>query len=75
MLGIMQARHKAGVKGADLCVRPAHPVTPENVETELPPAAGLFHAEELSIPMITVPTHQLDEVLLVKLNLLQTAQR
>ena len=53
---IMQALQKAGVKGADLCVRPGYPVTPENAETELPAVASLFQAEGLSIPMITLPT-------------------
>ncbi len=54
--GIMHALQKAGVQGADLCVRPGYPVTPQNAETELPAAASLFQREGLAIPMITLPT-------------------
>ena len=54
--GIMHALQKAGVKGADLCVRPGYPVTPQNAESGLPAAADLFQQEGLAIPMITLPT-------------------
>jgi len=58
--GIMHALQKAGVKGADLCVRPGYPVTPQNVESDLPAAAALFRQEGLAIPMITLPTNFTD---------------
>src|SRR5690348_14600561 len=47
-LSIDQLGHKArelGYDGVDLCVRPGHPVNPENVETALPPAVRQW-AEE-----------------------------
>ncbi len=46
---------QAGVEGADLCVRPGYPVTPENAPTELPAAARRFADEGLTIPLITTP--------------------
>ena len=45
----------AGVEGADLCVRPGYPVTPENAPKELPAAAKRFADEGLCIPLITTP--------------------
>ncbi len=58
--GTMHALQKAGVQGADLCVRPGYPVTPQNAESALPAAADLFRQEGLSIPMITLPTRCTD---------------
>ena len=52
---IMDGLKRAGVQGADLCVRPGYPVTPENAPTELPRAAKMFADEGLSIPLITTP--------------------
>ena len=52
---IIAGLKRAGVQGADLCVRPGYPVTPENVTVELPRAAKQFANEGLSIPLITTP--------------------
>lgn len=52
---IIDGLKRAGVQGADLCVRPGYPVTPENAKTELPAAARRFADEGLSIPLITTP--------------------
>lgn len=51
---------RAGVEGADLCVRPGYPVTPENAPKELPAAARRFADEGLSIPLITTPGDLVD---------------
>ena len=53
--GIMRALKSVGVEGADLCVRPGYPVTPENAEKALPEAARQFADEGLSIPLVTTP--------------------
>ncbi|MHB8996596.1 MAG: sugar phosphate isomerase/epimerase family protein [Armatimonadota bacterium] len=52
---IIDGLKRGGVQGADLCVRPNNPVTPENAATELPAAAKRFADEGLSIPLITTP--------------------
>jgi len=52
---IMDGLKRAGVQGADLCVRPGYPVTPENAPTELPKAAKMFADQGLCIPLITTP--------------------
>jgi len=52
---IIAGLKSAGVDGADLCVRPGYPVTPENAPTELPAAARRFADEGLCIPLITTP--------------------
>ncbi len=52
---IMDGLKRAGVEGADLCVRPGYPVTPENCRVELPKAARLFAEEGLCIPLVTTP--------------------
>lgn len=52
---IMDGLQRAGVEGADLCVRPGYPVTPENCRTALPKAAKLFAEEGLCIPLVTTP--------------------
>jgi sugar phosphate isomerase/epimerase len=53
---IVAALQSVGVQGADLCVRPGYPVSPENAERALPEAARQFAAEGLSIPLVTAPT-------------------
>ena len=53
--GILDALRAVGVEGADLCVRPAYPVTPENAPTELPRAAKAFADAGLSITLIATP--------------------
>lgn len=52
---IMDGLQRAGIQGADLCVRPGYPVNPENAATELPRAARQFAEEGLCIPLITTP--------------------
>lgn len=52
---IMAGLKNAGVDGADLCVRPGYPVTPENAAAELPKAARRFADEGLCIPIVTGP--------------------
>ena len=52
----IEALQSVGVEGADLCVRPGYPVTPENVQTALPAAAKQFAKNGLSIPLVTTPT-------------------
>lgn len=53
---IIDGLKRAGVDGADLCVRPGYPVTPENAPTELPRAARIFADEGLCIPLVTTPS-------------------
>jgi sugar phosphate isomerase/epimerase len=57
---IIDGLQRAGVEGADLCVRPGYPVTPENAATELPAAAKRFGDEGLCIPLITTPGDFID---------------
>jgi sugar phosphate isomerase/epimerase len=52
---IIAGLKRAGVQGADLCVRPGYPVNPENALTALPAAARRFAEEGLCIPLITTP--------------------
>jgi sugar phosphate isomerase/epimerase len=52
---IIEALQSVGVEGADLCVRPGYPVSPDNAPTALPAAAEQFAAEGLSIPLVTTP--------------------
>lgn len=52
---IIAGLKSGGVEGADLCVRPGYPVTPENAPKELPAAAKRFAEEGLCIPLITTP--------------------
>ena len=52
---IMDGLKRAGVEGADLCVRPDYPVNPQNAKVELPAAAKRFADEGLCIPLITTP--------------------
>ena len=53
--GIIAALKSAGMEGADLCVRPGYPVTPENAPKKLPEAAKQFKEEGLAIPLVTTP--------------------
>jgi sugar phosphate isomerase/epimerase len=53
---IIDALQSVGVSGADLCVRPGYPVSPDNIETALPAAAKQFATAGLSIPLVTTPT-------------------
>lgn len=58
--GLIEALKFVGVEGADLCVRPGYPVTPENAATELPKTAKAFAEEGLSIPLVTGPARFID---------------
>lgn len=42
-----------GIDGYDLCVRPQHPVNPENVEEELPRVVTALRENGLDVPMVT----------------------
>lgn len=44
-----------GLDGADLCVRPGFPVTPENCEKVLPQAVKILKDHGLTIPLVTGP--------------------
>jgi sugar phosphate isomerase/epimerase len=46
----------AGLDGADLAVRPGHPVMPENAATDLPKAAKAFKEAGLTIGLVSTPT-------------------
>jgi len=52
---LVSALKGAGMDGADLCVRPGYPVTPENADRQLPIAAKAFAGEGMTIPLITTP--------------------
>jgi sugar phosphate isomerase/epimerase len=57
-LSAEQLGHKAralGYDGVDLCVRPGHPVNPENVEAMLPEAVKRWADEGIVCPMTTAP--------------------
>jgi sugar phosphate isomerase/epimerase len=45
-----------GLDGADLTVRPGHPVTPSNAAAELPKAARAFKDAGLTIGLVSAPT-------------------
>jgi len=53
---LIDALHSAHLNGADLCVREGYPVTPGNMERDLPNAARKFAAAGLTIPLVTGPT-------------------
>jgi sugar phosphate isomerase/epimerase len=56
----IEALKAMGADGVDFTVRPGYPVTPENVATELGPAAAKVRAADLTIPMVTTPTDLTD---------------
>ena len=58
--GLIEALKFVGVEGADLCVRPNYPVTPENAPKELPKAARAFAQAGLNVPLVTTPTRYTD---------------
>jgi len=51
--GLIDWGHKIGLDGYDLCVRPGHPVNPDNAGTVLPEVVKRFEAAALRIPMVT----------------------
>jgi sugar phosphate isomerase/epimerase len=58
--GLITFCHDVGLDGVDLTVRPSYPVTPENVATELPKAAGKLADAKLKIGLVTIPTSSID---------------
>ena len=44
-----------GYDGIDLCVRPGHPVNPDNVEQALPPAVETWRRQGLVCPLVSAP--------------------
>jgi sugar phosphate isomerase/epimerase len=46
---------EVGLDGADLAVRPGHPVTPDNVASELPKAVKAFRDQGKVIGLVTAP--------------------
>jgi len=52
---LVKALKSIGLDGADLCVRPGYPVTPENSLKMLPEAVKAFAAEGMKVPLITTP--------------------
>ena len=52
---LVTALKSIGLDGADLCVRPGYPVTPENCDRMLKEAVNAFAAEGMSIPLVTTP--------------------
>ena len=52
---LVSALKGAGMDGADLCVRPGYPVTPENAPQKLKEVAKAFGEAGLSIPLVTTP--------------------
>src|SRR5437762_1902798 len=57
---LIQTLKDVGADGVDLCVRPGHPVNPENSRSELPKAAKAIRDTGLVIPMVTGPTNVSD---------------
>jgi len=63
-----------GVDGYDLCVRPGHPVNPDNAAAALPEAARRLQRDGLSIPMVTanfdvlLPDHPTAEPILAAMD-------
>lgn len=50
---LIETAHKAEFDGYDLCIRPGHPVTSENVSETLVPAARAMRQAGLDVPMVT----------------------
>ena len=44
-----------GYTGLDLCVRPGHPVNPDNVTNTLPVAARVWQDQGISVPLVSAP--------------------
>ena len=44
-----------GYDGVDLCIRPGHPIDPENISRALRPAVAELHAAGLQCPLVTAP--------------------
>jgi len=51
---LVELAHEVGAEGYDLCIRPGHPVTPDNVEQALPEVVGVLRDSGLDVPMATL---------------------
>ena len=49
MSGLIRLAHEHGFDGYDLCVRPGHPVNPDNVSTALVEAVRAMAEKDLSV--------------------------
>lgn len=50
---LVETAHQHDFDGYDLCIRPGHPVTPENAAATLPAAAQTMRAAGLDVPLVT----------------------
>jgi sugar phosphate isomerase/epimerase len=70
---LVNVAKSVGCDGYDLCIRPGHPVTPENVTTALPAAVQTLSNAGLAVPMataagdLTEPDHPTAEPILAAL--------
>jgi sugar phosphate isomerase/epimerase len=55
--GLLAFFKEVGLDGADLAVRPKHPVNPDNVATALPRAVKAFRDQGKVIGLVTAPTN------------------
>jgi sugar phosphate isomerase/epimerase len=55
---LVQFVHKIGFNGIELPIRPGYPVTPENIQKDLPKAAKLFEKEGLRIASVAGPSEE-----------------
>jgi len=53
---LVELARRLQIDGYDLCVRPGHPVTPENAGEKLPRTVALFRQHGLAVPLVTAPT-------------------
>lgn len=53
VFGLIRLAHEHGFDGYDLCVRPGHPVNPDNVSTALVEVVRAMREEGLGVPMLT----------------------
>jgi sugar phosphate isomerase/epimerase len=53
--GLLAFCKEIGLDGADLVVRPGHPVNPDNVRTELPKAVKAFRDQGMVIGLVSTP--------------------
>lgn len=50
---LIATAHQQDFDGYDLCIRPGHPVTPDNVTTALPAAVQMMRTAGLDVPLVT----------------------
>jgi len=72
--GLISLAHEHGFDGYDLCVRPGHPVNPDNVSMALVEAVRAMRGEGLEVPMLTgnfdlvTPDHPAAELILAAMD-------